>query len=169
MDVQATLSIISIAVSTVATLLVIAINTNTIKKIKRENDKERKEVEAQKMDRLMENSSFSKKILRKLVDIEESQGMYSNALLHILRTDLLTYTDEIFYINRKRNTRGSKWGSLQNRLDRYNVLEEVIDNCFESYKGLGGNCYLEEKYRESKAIIRETQKQAEYGTEEGEE
>ncbi|MFA5623384.1 MAG: hypothetical protein WC981_04100 [Candidatus Dojkabacteria bacterium] len=169
MDFQTVLSIISISVSTLATILVIIINLNSVKKIKEESKKEREEVESLRIGRVVENTEFSKKVINKLSRIEESQGTYSRALLHILRTDLLTYTDEIFYINRKRNTRGSKWVNLQSRLDRYNVLEEVIDNCFESYKSLGGNCYLEEKYNESKAIIKETKKQAEYGTEEGEE
>lgn len=125
---------------------------------------ERKEAEIEsdiKLSRRMEDSLYGKKVLKKLEDIAEHQELYNQSLLHVLRTDLLTVTDEILYINRKRNTVSSKWSNLAARRERYALLEEIMDAAFMSYTRLGGNHLIAERYEECKAILKDTKREAE--------
>lgn len=156
-----TLTIISLLFSIVSVTLIIGLNWYTLKKVKRENAKEREQEENRILGAKMENTVFGKQVIEKLNYITEMQSIYNQSLLHMLRADLLEVTDEIMYINRKRNTQSSKWFSLEARLNRYKVLEEVLDNCYISYKRLGGNCYIEERYKDCKSIIKMTQRKAE--------
>lgn len=159
------LTIISLAVGIVSVLLIVALNYMTLKKLRKadaeERNAERMCRESMQLSDAMERTEYGKKVMDKLNEITEAQNLFSQSLLHILRTDLLAVTDDIMYINRKRNTRGSKWSNLEERLRRYEVLEEIMDGCFISYSRLGGNHAITERYRECKAIIRETQRAAE--------
>ena len=155
------LTIISLMVGIVSVLLVVILNFNTLKKLRLVAAKERDVERSHRLSAEMESTEYGKKVIEKLNQINESQNLFSQSLLHILRTDLLAVADEIMYINRKRNTQASKWSKLEERLRRYEVLEDVMDGCFLSYKRLGGNHSIEESYKECKAIIRETQREAE--------
>lgn len=155
------LTIISLAVGIVSVLLIVALNYMTLKKLRRADAKERDEEKRMRLSEAMEETEYGKKVIQKLNEITEAQKLFSQSLLHILRRDLLAVTDEIMYINRKRNTQSSKWSKLEERLKRYEVLEEVMDSCYISYSRLGGNHAIEERYKECKAIIRETQRAAE--------
>mgnify|MGYP000878490205 CR=1 FL=1 len=155
------LTIISLMVGIVSVLLVVALNFNTLKKLRKAGAEERDLAQKIRLSEELENTEYGRKIIRKLDEITEAQNLFSQSLLHILRTDLLSVTDDILYINRKRNTSASKWSNLEERLRRYEVLEDILDSCFISYKRLGGNHSIEERYKECKAIIRETQREAE--------
>lgn len=155
------LTIISLAVGIVSVLLIVVLNYMTLKKLRKADAKERNAERRMQLSEAMEETEYGKKVMDKLNEITEAQKLFSQSLLHILRTDLLAVTDDIMYINRKRNTRASKWSKLEERLRRYEVLEEVMDSCFISYSRLGGNHSIKERYRECKAIIRETQRAAE--------
>lgn len=156
-----TISMISLILGVISVALIILMNLTTYKKLKKAEATEKAIGRKIKLGAEMENTPFGEAVLEKLDKIEESQNLFSRSLLHILRTDLLNVTDEILYINRKRNTVGSKWSSLEVRLQRYAVLEEIMDACFESYQRLGGNHYVADRYRECKAVIKETQRQSE--------
>ena len=155
------LTVISLAVGIVSVLLIVVLNYMTLKKLRKANAEERDAEKRMQLSRAMEETEYGKKVIEKLNEITEAQNLFSQSLLHILRRDLLAVIDEIMYINRKRNTQASKWSNLEERLRRYEVLEEVMDGCYISYSRLGGNYTIEERYRECKAIIRETQRAAE--------
>lgn len=152
---------ISIAAGIISVVIIVMINTFELKRLRREDVVDRAKERNAKLGEHIENSPFGIKVLEKLDDIAKSQDAFSKSLLHMLRADLLSVTDEILYINRKRGTKSSKWHVLGERLRRFEVLEEVLDDCFMSYKRLGGNHYIEDRYKECKAIIKETQRQAE--------
>ena len=155
------MTITSFILSAISVLLIITLNWSAVKKIKKA-DKREEEIECQaKLSKQLEETEYGRKVLEKLDEISTKQELYNQVVVHMLRTDLLSVTDEIFYINRKRHTASSKWYSLATRLDRYEILEEIIDAAFESYKLLGGNHIIEEKYKECKSIIKETKRQAE--------
>lgn len=132
-----------------------------LRKLKKEATAERLAEKSIRLGEEMEKTPFGIKVLAKLDEIADSQNVFNHSLLHMLRTDLLQVTDEIMYIHRKRNTKASKWSSVNERLKRFQVLEEVMDNCYTSYKKLGGNCFIEDRYKEAKAVIVETLKQPE--------
>lgn len=155
------LTVVSLAVGILSALLIVALNCMTLKKLMKAEAKERDIENRMRLSEAMEETEYGKKVMDKLNEITEAQKLFSQSLLHILRRDLLAVTDEIMYINRKRNTRASKWSNLEERLRRYEVLEEEMDSCYMSYKRLGGNYAVEERYKECKAIIRETQRAAE--------
>lgn len=155
------LTIISLAVGIVSVLLSVILNYKTLKKLRKADAKKRVAEKNMQLSKEMEKTEYGKKVIAKLNDISESQSLFSKSLLHILRTDLLTLTDEVFYINRKRNTRSSKWSSLNERLRRFKALEEIMDECYDSYVRLGGNHFMKTRYREAKAIILETQRTTE--------
>lgn len=155
------LTIISLAVGIVSVLLIVVLNYKTLNKLRKAEDKERVAEKSMQLSEAMEETEYGKKVIAKLNEINESQSLFSQSLLHILRTDLLTTTDEIFYINRKRNTQSSKWSSLNERLRRLETLEEIMDECYDSYLRLGGNHSMADRYREAKSIILETQRAAE--------
>ena len=155
------LTVISLAVGIVSALLIVALNYMTLKKLMKAEAKERDIENRMRLSEAMEETEYGKKVIKKLDEITEAQNLFSQSLLHILRRDLLAVTDEIMYINRKRNTQSSKWSKLEERLKRYEVLEEVMDSCYISYSRLGGNHSIEERYRECKSIIKETQRAAE--------
>ncbi len=159
------LTIISLAVGIVSVLLIVALNYIALKKLRKADAEERKAErlcrESMQLSEAMEETEYGKKVIDKLNKITEAQNLFSQSLLHILRRDLLEVTDDIMYINRKRNTRASKWSNLEERLKRYEVLEEIMDSCYISYSRLGGNHAIKEIYRECKAIVRETQRAAE--------
>lgn len=156
-----TLTIISLAVGIISVLMVVLLNYMTLKKLRKADAKERNAEKSMQLSEAMEGTEYGKKVIDKLNEINEAQNLFSQSLLHILRTDLLAVTDDIMYINRKRNTNASKWSKLEERLRRYEVLEDIMDSCYMSYNRLGGNHAIEERYRECKAIIRETQRAAE--------
>lgn len=158
---QETLTVISLILGIVSVALIIILNVNTIKKVKEADNVERLKAGAIKLGEQMESSPFGILVLKKLDDIQDSQETLSKSLLHMLRNDLLNITDEIMMINRKRNTKSSKWYGTQARLDRYEILEEVMEECYASYTRLGGNHFIAEKYQTAKAIIKATQRQAE--------
>ena len=155
------LTVLSLAISIISVVLVIAINWNTLRKMRRTELAERAIEKRVRLGKEMQDTEFGKQVIYKLDAISEAQEVYSQSLLHILRTDLLTVTDEIFYINRKRNTKSSKWSNLNERLRRFEVLEEIMDDCYASYVRLGGNHFMKDRYKEAKAIILETQRQSE--------
>jgi len=155
------LTIISLVVGIVSVLLIVVLNYMTLKKLIKADAKEREAEKLMQLSQAMEETEYGKKVISKLNEITEAQNLFSQSLLHVLSRDLLAVMDEIMYINRKRNTRASKWSSLEERLKRYEVLEEVMDSCFVSYSRLGGNHAIKERYEECKAIIRETQRAAE--------
>lgn len=155
------MTITSFILSAISVLLIITLNWSAVKKVKKAEKKE-EEMECQaKLSKQLEETEYGRKVLEKLDEISTKQELYNQVVVHMLRTDLLSVTDEIFYINRKRHTASSKWYSLAIRLDRYEILEEIIDAAFVSYKLLGGNHLIEEKYKECKSIIKETKRQAE--------
>lgn len=139
------LTIISLAVGIVSVLLIVVLNYMTLKKLRKADAKERNAERRMQLSEAMEETEYGKKVMDKLNEITEAQKLFSQSLLHILRTDLLAVTDDIMYINRKRNTRASKWSKLEERLRRYEVLEEVMDSCFISYSRLGGNHSIKER------------------------
>ena len=155
------LTVISSAVGIVSVLLIMVLNYKTLKRLRKADAEERNAERRMQLSEAMEETEYGKKVMDKLNEITEAQKLFSQSLLHILRRDLLAVTDEIMYINRKRNTQASKWSNLEERLRRYEVLEEEMDSCYMSYKRLGGNRAVEERYKECKAIIRETQRAAE--------
>lgn len=156
------ISFVSMIVGLISVMIVIAINYITLKKMRRESAMEKVKEKVMILDSHLEQSIFGQKVLASLNNIEKSQGIYSEALLHMLRRDLLNFIDDILYINRKKNTKGSKWSNLEVRLERYSILEEVMDNCYKSYSLLGGNHYIEEMYHEAKTVIKETRRQTEF-------
>jgi hypothetical protein len=129
-----------------------------MKKAEKQEEENRRQA---RLSKQLEDTEYGRKVLAKLDEISTKQELYNQVVMHMLRTDLLSVTDEIFYINRKRNTVSSKWYNLATRLDRYQILEEIIDAAFASYKLLGGNHVIAEKYEECKSIIKETKRQAE--------
>ena len=155
------LTVISLGISIISVVLVIAINWNTLRKMKQAEAAERLLAKRARLGEEMQNTEFGVLVLDKLNEIQESQAVFSKSLLHILRRDLLNTIDEIMAINRKRNTKNSKWYSVVNRLERYKVLEEVMDECYDSYTRLGGNHFITDKYEDAKAIIKATQRKAE--------
>lgn len=155
------MSIVSFSLSVVSVLLIIALNWSTLKKIKSAQKKEEELEYSMRLSKKMEESEYGKKVLEKLEDIAQTQELYNKALVNTLRNDLLSVTDEVLYINRKRNTTSSKWYSLGTRRERFELLEEIMDSAFDTYKMLGGNHIIEDRYRECKGIIKEAKKQAE--------
>ena len=155
------LTIVSLLLGMLSVILIIMMNLVNLKKLKSVERIERAEEERVRLGEKMETSPFGVLVLDKLNEIQESQAVFSKSLLHILRRDLLNTIDEIMAINRKRNTKNSKWYSVANRLERYKVLEEVMDECYDSYTRLGGNHFIADRYEDAKAIIRATQRKAE--------
>jgi len=155
------MTITSFILSAISVLLIITLNWSALKKIKKAERREEESKRQAKLSKQLEETEYGRKVLEKLEEISTKQELYNQIVMHMLRTDLLSVTDEIFYINRKRNTVSSKWYSLATRLDRYQMLEEIIDAAFASYKLLGGNQLIEERYEECKSIIKETKRQAE--------
>lgn len=155
------MTITSFILSAISVLLIITLNWSAVKKMKKAEKQEEENRRQARLSKQLEETEYGRKVLAKLDEISTKQELYNQVVLHMLRTDLLSVTDEIFYINRKRNTVSSKWYNLATRLDRYQILEEIIDAAFASYKLLGGNHVIAEKYEECKSIIKETKRQAE--------
>ena len=155
------LTIFSLVLGIISVSLIIVLNFTTLNKLRKVGLATRQNQKNIALSEAIEATPYGQTIMQKLDQINESQEVFSQSLIHILRTDLLSITDEIMYINRKRNTRGSKWYSLRARLNRYAVLEEIMDSCYDSYLKLGGNSGVKERYIECKEIIKETQRMAE--------
>ena len=155
------MTIVSFSLSVISVLLIIAMNWTTLKKLKRAEKKEEELACNARLSKQLEETEYGQKILQRLEGIAQTQELYNKALVSTLRNDLLSVTDEVLYINRKRNTKSSKWYSLATRRERFELLEEIMDCAFDTYKMLGGNHIIEDRYKECKAIIKEAKKQAE--------
>lgn len=155
------LTIFSLVLGIISVAMIIILNYTTLSKLRKVGVATRQGQKNVALSEAIEATPYGQTIMQKLDQINDAQNLFSQSLLHILRTDLLSVTDEIMYINRKRNTRASKWSNLEERLRRYEVLEDIMDSCFISYNRLGGNSNIKERYRECKAIIRETQRMSE--------
>ena len=161
MDFIAVVAFAGSVISLVSVSVIIVMNYYKLRKMRGELALEKRNQQNEEVCLYLEQSKFGVRLISKLDKISENQEISNEALVHMLRSDLMKMTDEIMYVHRKRNTKGSKWYAVGKRLAKFNEIEEVMDGCFKSYVSLGGNHNMEIRYQDCKQIISETRKAAE--------
>lgn len=156
-----TLQLVSLIIVIVLNIVLLLTNLYNLRKQRHMFKKDRRGQMLEELNTLIGESDFSRNIMNKLEKIYDKQGTLNDALIHVLRRNLLELSERVIYINRKRNTKSSKWYDLEIRLAEYDILEQELDEGFRSYKELGGNHCIEERYSEAKEIIRLARRESE--------
>lgn len=151
---------ISLIVLIVLNITLVALRRYDLRKARRADENLKREESVEELGNIINETKWSKDVMDKLDKIADNQNVLSEALLTVLRRDLMEIIKQIVSINRQRNTKSSKWYNVEKRIAEYDILEVDLNSTYTAYKNLGGNCYIDKRYADCIGIIELTRRSA---------